>query len=110
MFVTELSFSSAILKEEQVGKGMIELFHVEDDPQIADTVKEYLEQKRDAGKGMFHIRTGQEDTGDTDSVTGASGLEYAGWGRGYSLPVDPVQLEGASGHLPYGPGRYKRYR
>ena len=45
MFVTELSFSSAILKEEQVGKGMIELFYVEDDPQIADTVKEYLVQK-----------------------------------------------------------------
>lgn len=46
MFVTELSFSYAILfKKEQVGKGMIELFYVEDDPQIADTVKGYLEQK-----------------------------------------------------------------
>ena len=40
MFVTELSFSYAILfKKEQVGKGMIELFYVEDNPQIADTVK-----------------------------------------------------------------------
>lgn len=31
--------------KEQVGKEMIELFYVEDDPQIADTVKGYLEQK-----------------------------------------------------------------
>ena len=67
---------------------MIELFYVEDDPQIADTVKGYLEQKgirvricSTLEQARFHAGAGQEDTGDTDSVAGASGLEYAGWGR-----------------------------
>ena len=56
MFVTELSFSSAILKEEQVGKGMIELFYVEDDPQIPSLVLlDWERKKEETGYGDFKM-------------------------------------------------------
>ena len=52
---------------------MAEIYFVEDEPDIARAVKEYLEQKG------FGVRTG--NTIAQAKKAGSSGLEYAGWER-----------------------------
>ena len=61
---------------------MIDLYYAEDDPNIANTVKEYLEQKDFKVTIYDTLASIKQALGNPCAGNGSSGLEYAGWTRG----------------------------